>query len=53
MPRNTQEAKQVEHGGRVIAGEILACTPMLLISKPDRIGTRDNWLAQFWLSVKD
>jgi hypothetical protein len=36
------QAKQVEHGGRVIADEILACTPMLLISKSDRIVARDN-----------
>ena len=36
------QAKQVEHGGRVIADEILACTPMLLISKPDRIVARDK-----------
>jgi hypothetical protein len=36
------QAKQVEHGGRVIADEILACTPMLLILKPDRIVARDN-----------
>ena len=36
------QAKQVEHGGRVIADEILACTPMLLISKPDRIVARER-----------
>jgi len=36
------QAKQVEHGGRVIADEILACTPMLLISKPDRIVAKDR-----------
>src|ERR1039457_1448601 len=36
------QAKQVEHGGRVIADEILACTPMVLISKPDRIVARDT-----------
>jgi hypothetical protein len=36
------QAKQVEHGGRVIADEILACTPMLLISKPDRVVARDS-----------
>src|ERR1035437_3889487 len=40
------QAKQVEHGGRVIADEILACTPMLLISKPDRIVARDSSI--FW-----
>jgi hypothetical protein len=36
------QAKQVEHAGRVIADETLACTPMLLISKPDKIVARDS-----------
>lgn len=34
------QAKKFEHGGRVIVDEILACTPMLLISTPDRIVAR-------------
>jgi hypothetical protein len=40
-----RQTKQVEHGGRVIADEILACTPMLLISEPDRIVARDMVLS--------
>jgi hypothetical protein len=41
------QAKQVEHGGRVIVDEILACTPMLLISKPDRVVARDSIEREF------
>jgi hypothetical protein len=36
------QAKQVEYGGRVIADEILACTPILLILEADRIVARNR-----------
>ena len=36
------EPKQVKHGNKVIADPLAACPAKLLISKPDRIVTRDT-----------
>jgi hypothetical protein len=36
------EPKQVKHGNKVIADPLAACPTKLLISKPDRIVTRDK-----------